>query len=55
VLHGDKAHWANALRWWETVDGPAWDAAHLPGHRLVAREVDGQVVGWTALAVATVD
>src|SRR5215212_2776935 len=30
-------------------DWPAWDAAHLPGHRLVAR-VDGQVVGWTVLA-----
>jgi L-amino acid N-acyltransferase YncA len=27
----------------------AWDAAHLPGHRLVA-ERDGQVVGWIALA-----
>ena len=32
-----------------TPDWPAWDAAHLPGHRLVAR-VDGQLVGWTALA-----
>jgi L-amino acid N-acyltransferase YncA len=32
-------------------DWPAWDAAHLPDHRLVARvRVDGQVVGWTALA-----
>ena len=30
-------------------DWPAWDAAHLPGHRLVAR-VDGRVVGWTTLA-----
>ena len=27
----------------------AWHAAHLAEHRLVAR-VDGQVVGWTALA-----
>ena len=26
-----------------------WDAAHLPGHRLVA-ELDGEVVGWAALA-----
>ena len=25
-----------------------WDAAHLPDHRLVA-ELDGQVVGWTAV------
>ena len=31
-------------------DWPAWDATHLPGHRLVARDDDGQVVGWTALA-----
>lgn len=27
----------------------AWDAAHLPGHRLVA-EREGRVVGWIALA-----
>jgi L-amino acid N-acyltransferase YncA len=27
----------------------AWDAAHLAGHRLVAR-LDGRVVGWAALA-----
>jgi L-amino acid N-acyltransferase YncA len=30
-------------------DWAAWDAAHLPGHRLVARD-DGRVLGWTALA-----
>jgi L-amino acid N-acyltransferase YncA len=30
-------------------DWPAWDAAHLAEHRLVAR-LDGRVVGWTALA-----
>jgi L-amino acid N-acyltransferase YncA len=30
-------------------DWPAWDATHLPDHRLVAR-LDGRVVGWTALA-----
>ena len=30
-------------------DWPAWDAAHLVDHRLVAR-IGGQVVGWTALA-----
>jgi L-amino acid N-acyltransferase YncA len=28
---------------------PAWDAAHLADHRLVARD-DGTVVGWVALA-----
>jgi L-amino acid N-acyltransferase YncA len=35
----------------ETVvpDWAVWDAAHLPGHRLVAR-LEGRVVGWTALA-----
>jgi phosphinothricin acetyltransferase len=30
---------------WET-----WDAEHLAGHRLVARALDGQVLGWAALA-----
>jgi L-amino acid N-acyltransferase YncA len=30
-------------------DWATWDAAHLPGHRLVARH-DGRVLGWTALA-----
>jgi L-amino acid N-acyltransferase YncA len=29
-----------------------WDAGHLPGHRLVA-EVEGEVVGWAALAPAS--
>jgi L-amino acid N-acyltransferase YncA/protein-tyrosine-phosphatase/DNA-binding transcriptional ArsR family regulator len=27
-----------------------WDQGHLPGHRLVARAGDGQVVAWAALA-----
>src|SRR5919109_1160405 len=31
-------------------DWPAWDAAHLADHRLVARDDAGQVVGWAALA-----
>lgn len=30
-------------------DWPAWDAAHLADHRLVAR-LNGRVVGWAALA-----
>jgi L-amino acid N-acyltransferase YncA len=30
-------------------DWPTWDAAHLAGHRLVAR-IAGQIVGWSALA-----
>ena len=30
-------------------DWPAWDAAHLPDHRLVARDDDGRVIGWVAL------
>jgi L-amino acid N-acyltransferase YncA len=30
-------------------DWPAWDAAHLAEHRLVARH-DGRVLGWVALA-----
>ena len=33
----------------DAPDWSTWDAAHLPEHRLVAR-VDGQVVGWSALA-----
>jgi L-amino acid N-acyltransferase YncA len=33
----------------QAPDWPAWDAAHLADHRLVARH-HGQVVGWTALA-----
>ena len=27
-----------------------WDATHLSGHRLVARDGDGSVVGWAALS-----
>ena len=33
-------------------DWPAWDAAHLSDHRLVARD-GGRVVGWTALALVS--
>jgi L-amino acid N-acyltransferase YncA len=33
----------------EVPSWEAWDAAHLPGHRLVA-EREGRVVGWIALA-----
>ena len=33
----------------EVLSWEAWDAAHLPAHRLVA-ERDGRVVGWIALA-----
>jgi L-amino acid N-acyltransferase YncA len=29
-----------------------WDAVHLPGHRLVA-ELDGAVVGWTAVSAVS--
>jgi phosphinothricin acetyltransferase len=41
---------ATRLATFET-DVPAWeewDRAHLPGHRLVARD-DGRIVGWAAL------
>ena len=31
-------------------DWPAWDAAHLADHRLVARDDTGLLVGWAALA-----
>src|ERR1051326_2678964 len=33
----------------EAPDWPAWDAAHLPQCRLIAREEDA-VLGWEALA-----
>jgi len=33
----------------EVPSWAGWDAAHLPDHRLVA-EVDGTVVGWTAVS-----
>src|SRR5829696_1892423 len=33
----------------EVPSWPSWDAAHLPEHRLVA-ELDGEVVGWTAVS-----
>jgi L-amino acid N-acyltransferase YncA len=29
---------------------PAWDAAHLPAPRLVARDPDGSLAGWAALS-----
>lgn len=32
--------------------GPAWDKAHLPHSRLVARQPGGRVLGWAALALA---
>lgn len=36
----------------EVPSWEAWDAAHLPDHRLVA-ELDGEVVGWAALSPAS--
>jgi L-amino acid N-acyltransferase YncA len=42
IATGD-ATFETAVPEWE-----AWDAAHLPEHRLVA-ELDGDVVGWTAV------
>lgn len=38
-----NATFETAVPAWE-----AWDAAHLPAHRLVARDGDGTVVGWAA-------
>ena len=31
-------------------DWEAWDKSHLPEHRLVARDTDGDVLGWAALS-----
>src|SRR5437870_3827931 len=36
----------------EVPSWEAWDAAHLPGHRLVA-ELAGEVVGWAGLSPAS--
>jgi L-amino acid N-acyltransferase YncA len=36
----------------DVPDWPAWDAAHLADHRLVARD-DSTVVGWVALAAVS--
>src|SRR5919197_1942781 len=36
----------------EVPSWEAWDAAHLPGHRLVA-DLLGEVVGWAALSPAS--
>ena len=36
----------------EVPSWEAWEAAHLPGHRLVA-ELTGEVVGWAALSPAS--
>ena len=27
-----------------------WDGTHLPDHRLVATDTDGEIIGWSALA-----
>jgi L-amino acid N-acyltransferase YncA len=46
-LRGGLASFETELPSWE-----AWDAAHLPEHRLVA-VVAGEVVGWAALSPAS--
>jgi L-amino acid N-acyltransferase YncA len=43
-LHTGNATFETAVPPWEV-----WSSSHLEGHRLVA-ELDGAVVGWTALA-----
>ena len=43
IRTGDSTFETRAPSWAE------WDAAHLRGHRLVA-ELDGELVGWAALA-----
>jgi L-amino acid N-acyltransferase YncA len=49
AIHQAGIATGNATFETEAPDWPAWDAAHLADHRLVARH-DGQVVGWAALA-----
>lgn len=43
ITTGDATFEVEAPEWKE------WDAAHLRGHRLVARDAQGKVVGWTAV------
>lgn len=46
-MRGGLATFQTEVPSWED-----WDAAHLPGHRLVA-ELFGEVVGWAALSPAS--
>jgi L-amino acid N-acyltransferase YncA len=46
IVFGDATFETEAPSW------EAWDSAHLPGLRLVAR-VDGEVVGWAALSAVS--
>jgi phosphinothricin acetyltransferase len=43
ILGGNATFETDAPPWSE------WDAAHLPFARIVARQIDGSVVGWAAL------
>jgi L-amino acid N-acyltransferase YncA len=44
-IDGGDATFETAVPEW-----PAWDAAHLAHHRLVARDDAGRILGWAALA-----
>jgi len=49
AIYEDGIATGNATFETAAPDWPAWDAAHLANHRLVAR-LGGRVVGWAALA-----
>jgi L-amino acid N-acyltransferase YncA len=51
-IYGEGIETGNATFETEVPSWENWDAAHLPGHRLVA-ERDGRVVGWIALLPAS--
>jgi L-amino acid N-acyltransferase YncA len=48
-IYGEGIRSGDATFDTEVPPWEAWDAAHLPGHRLVA-ERDGAVLGWAALS-----
>jgi len=48
-IYADGIATGNATFETEVPSWEAWDAAHLPEHRFVARR-DGRVLGWIALA-----
>jgi phosphinothricin acetyltransferase len=50
AIYAEGIATGNATFETEVPSWPAWDAAHLPAHRLVAVEEPGAVLGWAALS-----
>jgi L-amino acid N-acyltransferase YncA len=49
AIYGQGIATGNATFETDVPSWEGWDAGHLPNHRLVA-ELDGEVVGWTAVS-----